>query len=548
MNRFASFIRASGLPLALLAGTVLGLGSYFETNDDAHLVLLLRARPTPELPYLPGLSRALAAAYAAAPAVPWYGLVLGLLLALACGVLLAVLHGLLRPRLSSAATSGVLGFAFLVAGLEHWLWFSHARVAALLALAGVLLAATSRPRARLGLLQLLAGLVLVLVACLIRPGVVAVSLLAAAPAALWLAGTRAQSTAGAPAVRAAVVRGVLVVMAAVGVWGAVQAAVLLPASAAMRTYRQRDALLALALDYDLLRPAPRTPADVRAVAAVKQWLLGPEVLVRPANLRRAYAFDGAFFLLHALPAKLSRSLALLGRDYFPLLALLAGGMALGQRLLPPTRRWFWGTQLYYGGLMLGLASLLKLPPRLALPLLTGWVLASLAALMGEGRAPRPLAGGEQRAVRLGLVVLAVLYAVKCGHRAVVLRAEQRAHVDALARVAARHRGGVLLLGGADELLKSLSPWQNYSLGAGPVVPLTGWPAHLPATRAALRRLPPDPAEAQWLLAPELVPLLARVPLAGRAWQLTPTGQFSARPALFWYNARPTSPSEPRERP
>ncbi|MEL5996831.1 hypothetical protein, partial [Hymenobacter segetis] len=89
-------VRTVLLPLALSVATVLGLGSYYETNDDATLAWLfsgvLALKPVPSVPlYLHGYGHLLAAAYTAAPGVPWLGLLLGTLLVAATVLTFAVL-------------------------------------------------------------------------------------------------------------------------------------------------------------------------------------------------------------------------------------------------------------------------------------------------------------------------------------------------------------------------------------------------------------------------------------------------------------------------
>jgi hypothetical protein len=81
-----------------------------------------------------------------------------------------------------------------------------------------------------------------------------------------------------------------------------------------------------------------------------------------------------------------------------------------------------------------------------------------------------------------------LYLVKITHRVQVLGAEQLQHELALDEIRQRTAGRIRVLAGADDLLKSLSPFRNYSLGAGPVVLLTGWPSHEPAQLRLRRQL------------------------------------------------------------
>jgi|GEM_PF-1781298 len=552
------------LPLLLTAAVVLGLGSYFETSDDAHFALLFSgataAAPQPVLAqYFHGLGHGLAAAYTIAPLVPWYGLLTGLLLLGATLLSFRVLHQLLRPHLPPKWLLGALTLFFLLGWLEHWQWFSHVRVAALLSLSGLLVLAAPGGRGRW-----LPGLAAVLLGCLIRPSAAGLGLLAALPAAAWLAW---RTAAGWRAARP--------IGAALGGWLLVQSALSLTASPEAAGFRALDARLALVLDYQLTRPQPRTAADSLTVAAVDDWLFGADSLVNPAALDRLYRFDAPYFLRYTLPAKLQLRLVLLARDYFPLLLALAGAAVFSCRLPPSKRRWYWLTQLYFGAALLLLAGVLKLPPRLALPLLDGWLLASLAALL-SGALPAKPPHARHRILRLGLsgigLLVVGLYAAKTWHRTEVLRAERKRHANRLEAVR-YHRWydasftvkyfshplplPPLVLAGTDDLFKSLSPFRRYSLGPRPVLLLTGWPAHEAGPRQLLRQLSGQPAQlpglrrlAQrpfgttplWLLSDEVAPVLARQ-LGGapafRPWQVVPDmgRSLNAGPA-WWYSVNP----------
>jgi hypothetical protein len=509
------------LPLALIVATVLGLGSYYETSDDQHLAFLFQGVTATAsqgaVPlYFHGLGHALQAAYQAWPAAPWYGLLLAGLLAGATLLMLAVLDQLLRPQLRPGARVTALLLFFLLAGLEHWLWFSHVRVAAMLALSGVLFAA-QRP-GRVG--PLLTGLGALLLAWLLRPSAAGLGVLLALPAAYWLGGGGRRV---APVLGAALGL-LLLTQLGLSATGAVPAG-----------YRGLDSELALILDYQLLSPAPRTPADSLCVAAVDAWLLGDEAVVNESALQRAYRFDSAYFLSYVLPAKLGLRLGLLARDYFPLLLLLAITAGLGNRVKWRCRRRFLLAQLGFGLLLLTLAGLLKLPPRLALPLLTAWLLTNLAYLL-SGATPRFTAATlSPRQLRLlggAILISAGLYAAKALHRSRVLGPEQERHEQALAGLRQLSQGHIQVLAGADDLLKSLSPFRTYELGPGPVLTLSGWPAHTPAQAVlrrqlsgsasqapALRRLASLPAgQVSWIFSAEAAHWLNRRFRGQLAWQ------------------------------
>ena len=504
------------LPLLLALAVVLGLGSYFETSDDGTLAWLfagvLTLKPVTSVPlYLHGYGHLLAAAYTAAPAGPWLGLLLAALLAAATALWFAVLERLLRPWLHPGWLVLALMLFFGLAWLEHWLWFSHARVGLLLAAGGVLFAA-QRPGRRGPLMLCLAAL---LAAWLIRPGLAGLACVAVLPAVRLLAGSWQRA---APLLLGA---GLLLGLA-FGVAARNQ-------TAAENRVQARDARLACILDYELMRPTPRTAADSLGTAAVSCWLLGDSAVVDPVLRGPVYHFDAADFIGRVVPAKLQLRAGQLLRDYFPmLLALLATAGAM--LYVRPASRGFWLVQLGFMAGLGGLAGILKLPPRLALPLLDCWLLTNLIFWL---QAPKPTSvatsdvaaatfetgngfqvatstkHGAKHASELQqrrftqpfwlslpplrrfctialLFAIGGLYAAKTWHRHQMLQRERQRHENALVPLG-RRAGRVRVLAGTNDYLKSLSPFRTYFLGPGPVLQLTGWPAH-DASQAHLRRV------------------------------------------------------------
>ncbi|MDQ2795182.1 MAG: hypothetical protein M3Y12_14415, partial [Bacteroidota bacterium] len=343
----------------------------------------------------------------------------------------------------------------------------------------------------------------------------------------------------------------------------------------------RDAKLARILDYEQLRPYPRTPADSLGTAAIGLWLFGDSTVVDPVLRGPVYRFEAARFFGRVVPAKLALRTGQVLRDYFPIVLalLLAAGAML--RVRRPAPRGFWLVQLGFAAGLVALAGILKLPPRLALPLLDCWLLTNLifwlptrpaaaspaaaAANTTAGAAGRPaifLRGGEPdvrfsslsiaplvRFLGVGLLIAVTgLYAAKTWHRHRVLRLEQRQHENALAAI--RQQGGLVqVLAGTNDFLKSLSPFRAYSLGPGPVLQLTGWPAH-DGSQAVLRQAiagTPDQTEC--------LRRLANRPNTGAAsrvlWVLTPeTAAWLGRrtrvdsPPLLLLPQRPLLPSGP----
>jgi hypothetical protein len=406
----------------------------------------------------------LAAAYAATPGVPWVGVLLGGLLGVATVLVFTVLETMLRPYLRPPQLVAVLTLFFAVAWLEHWLWFSYVRVALLLAGAGLLFAA-QRPGQKLPLLVALGGLA---GTWLMRPSLAVLAFGATLPAVLLLAGHWRRALP-------------LIVAAGVGLALATGAAALLQTPAAART-QVRDKYFARILDFEQLQPRPRTTADSLGTEALDLWLMGDTTVVNPALLGRAYHFDAPRFFARTLPAKLALRMGLLVRDYFPLLlALAAIAVVVGQR--PGRHSWFWLVQLGFSGLFVLLAGVLKLPPRLELPLLNFWLLANVAFLLQE---PRPISVLFRR-LGLGLGTLAVvLYGAKILHRRQVLGQEQQRHELALAEIKHATAGSIRVMAGTNDLLKSLSPCRVYAVGPGPVLLLSGWQSHDPS-QASLRK-------------------------------------------------------------
>ena len=489
------------LPLLLSLSTVLGLGCFSETNDDQHLAWLFSGvtadAPVTAVPlYFHGLGHGLSWLYTGWPFVPWLGLLLASLLALATVLAFAVVDRVLRPHLRPLALALALTFFFLLAWLEHWLWFSHLRVSLLLAGTALLFAA-QRP-GRKGVL--LVSMALLLLAWAIRPLAAVLALLATAPAAVLLAGSWRRAWP--------------MLLAALATVGTASLLLSLTQTPETARFRAIDSSLAAVLDYDLRQPQPRTAADSLGVAAVQLWMLGDSSLVSEAFARRAYILDVPHYLQQVLPAKLSGRLAQLGRDYFAVLLLL-GGLAWW-----PARRGSRGRiillQLGLSGLLLGLAALLKLPPRLALPLLDFWLLTNLAAAVaGTELVAAGFAQPRRRLLAIvGLGLLCALYGAKTWHRHQVLGQERSRHEQALQEVARRSRGQVRVAAGADDLLKSLSPFQTYTLGTGPVLWLSGWPSHDPAQARLYRQLSGHADQASCLRE------LAARPAGQVAWLLT----------------------------
>jgi hypothetical protein len=513
----AKLFRRVLLPALLLLAVGWGLGAYCETNDDIAIMQQLRgtsaATPVTDLHlYFHGLGAGLSWLYQVAPAVPWYALLLyGLLYAATVGAF-TFLDRLLLGRLPGPWIAGLLTLFFLVAWLEHGFWFSYVRVPVLLAGVGVLTAA-QRPASRVALAL---GLLAFGLGWLIRPSAAVLGLLAAAPGAWWLSGRRALPVLGGAA--------------AVAVAGALF--LNLTWSPAAATFRRLDVRKSNLLDFQLYQPATGlSPADSLGLAAARHWLLADSTLVNEGLFDRAAPLPTpAYFLRTLAPAKLQLALPQLLRDYFPLLLLLAvSGWLLTAATARP--RGFWLVQALFVGLVLALAAVLKLPSRLALPLLDIWLLGNLAAVL-------PVAGRRAPWVLLGALALAAgPYAYKTAHRAAVLGQERQHNQLARQQLGwlTRQRGSAapqLIVSDAFEATgKSESPFAvgpllpgHYSGTSRPeprYMPVAGWLTLHPSQAAwrqqltgtryfpeSLRRLASRPGVA-WILTPETAAILNR---------------------------------------
>ncbi|WP_125932481.1 hypothetical protein [Hymenobacter glacialis] len=501
-TRRAIFLRVVLLPLALVLGTVAGLGSYYESSDDSTLAWLfsgvLALQPVPSVPlYFHGYGHVLAGAYTALPGVSWFGWLTGGLLIWATVLTFAVLDRWLRPRLPPRRLVLALLAFFLLAWLEHVLWFSFVRVALLLAGASVLYAAQRAGRRG----ALLVGLLGVGAAWLMRPSLALVAVGAVLPAAVLLAGgwRRAAPLLGGTFLG-------LALAAALLYWQQT------PTETRMQV---RDTYFAQILDFDQLRPQPYTPADSLGTAALSLWLMGDTTVVNAGLRQRAYRFDAAYFLQREVPAKLLTRAELLVRDYFPLLlALLLSGIVVVRR--GEGRGWFWLVQLGFAAGLMGLAGFYKLPARLAMPLLDFWLLTNLAFLFKASSFSQaepfsvPLAAvpalgvnfslsvRERRATLMLGMLAVVLYGAKTLHRYQVLSREQYRHERAWVQLAQRTAGTTRVLAGTNDLLKSLSPFRVYTPGPGLVLELSGWQSHDPSQATLRRHLTGAPGQAECL--------------------------------------------------
>jgi hypothetical protein len=297
-----------------------------------------------------------------------------------------------------------------------------------------------------------------------------------------------------------------------------------PAVPAAAGYRRLDVLKSLYLDYELTRPAPRTPTDSLALRAVQHWQLGDSALVNEAFFRRALPFEAGYFGRRVAPGKLARLGRLVVRDYFPLLLwLLVLGLVVLRAPGWPGRRGFWLGQAVGVGLLVSLGVGLKLPPRLGLPLFDLWLLGSTAYVLPHLAATPHLRRFAGRGLVLAAGLAAGPYAYKTGHRHLLLRAEARRNAQALAALRAQARGAqVLVTDALTPLYKSASPFRHYEVltpAGAPryVLSLNGWWTPDPSQPALRQRLTGTRGSAAALRR------LAQWPAGRVCWYLTPGG-------------------------
>ncbi|MBG8553652.1 hypothetical protein [Hymenobacter guriensis] len=543
--RWPRFVHCLVLPAGLLLASGWGLGTYFETSDDLAIIQLVRgitaAVPVSNLHfYFHGLAAVLAVLCQQWPAVPWYATLLFVLLYGATALAFAVIDKLLRGRVPAWQITLLLLLFYSTLWLEHAMWFHFGRVAVLLAGSGLLFAA-QRPTQRWA--QTL-GLSAFGLAWLIWPGAADVALLAVLPGLWWLTGRRA-----APLIVAAIAWAVVAGLAL---------HLLRPASS--QAYRQLHQQATALNDYRLYRLAPASATDSLGLRLAASGMLGDSTLVNEALFRRAAHFEPTYFGQHVAPAKLQATVFGLIREYFPALLVLA---TLAAWVLAHAdmrgRPGFWLALLAWAGLLLGLGTLLRLPPHLALPLLDLLVLSAVVFVL------RDEMESERRAVRALLLVLGIAalpYTVKTLRRHQQLRAEQHRGLQQL-RQMRRHTypAAVVVTDVLDEAYKSQSPWGRPRLGEGVgFLSVTGWytadPSQAQLRRyltgttdmvPALRQLARRRAAVKWYLTPATARLLnqqlARDGQSGQQpWQLVArerTGAGSSTvPRLYFPTDKP----------
>ena len=444
------------LPAALIGLTGLFFGYYYESNDDVAITQVLRgqaaAGPVGNLHlYFHGLSWLLAALYRAAPLVPWYGIVVYLLLYSSLVLLYDVLYDVLKPRMSDLSVAFFLGLIYWLAWQETALLMNYTRLPILLVGSGVLFAA--HRSGKLGALGI--GMAAVALGWCIRPSAGLLGLVVVVPGVWWLSKFRA--------VVPVLCAGVLMAIGSVVVSASY--------SPVASTYRHLDVWKSSYSDFLLYQTKPVTAADSLGVLSVQSWSLGDSTVVNEELFKRVFYFHQPTFIRETILHKSFASFYAL-RDYYALLVLFP--MVIGI-WLSWKRRWlqhweFWLAQVAFTALLLVLTVAMKLPLRVAGPLLSVWTVGIVIYIARQTSGPLRLATGWRWAiyVLLPLMSFKLWYDSRQYHRSQVLNEAYLQQVHAVAQ------GKVIVSGGTEWAYEMLSPFKTYELSDKPVVTLMSW--------------------------------------------------------------------------
>ncbi|UOQ68119.1 hypothetical protein [Hymenobacter volaticus] len=306
---------------------------------------------------------------------------------------------------------------------------------------------------------------------LIRPGVAVLGALLAVPAAYWVSGHRA-----------------LPVLAGTLLWAALGAGILASQTTSQEAaYRAIDVFESQLIDYQWLRPTPRTALDSLRLRVMRHRMRTDTTLINKALFYRTAHFESEYFLRETAPAKLRVLVSLVLHDYFPLLMLqliLWGWVALSANM--PVRRWFWLTQVGYALLLLGLGIGLKLPPRIGLPFFDFWALSNLLYVLRERGC---VTIQRLESIIAVLAVAAVPYSYKTLHRRAVLQRERQHNILLRHQLTAKLPADALMV--TDVLpatYKAASPFHNPDAVPGKMLLLTGWTTSDPSQAAWRQQL------------------------------------------------------------
>lgn len=444
------------LPAALLGLTGILFGYYYESNDDVAITQVLRGQaavaPVANLHlYFHGLSFVLAALYRMAPLVPWFGITLYLLLYASLVLLYHVLFDVLRPKGSTLSIAVVFSLLYWFAWQETALLMNFTRLPVLLVGSGVLFAAHRGGK----WLALGIGMAAVALGWCIRPSAGVLGLVAAIPAAWWLGRQRAL----VPVLCA----GMLMVLGSVAISSSY--------TPVERAYRRLDVWKSSYSDFLLYQTKPVTTADSLGVLSVQTWSLGDSTVVNEALFNRVFYFDRDVFVRQKILQKSFASFYAL-RDYYALLVLfpMAVGLWLSWR-----RKWlhhweFWLAQVAFTALLLALTIAMKLPLRVASPLLSVWTAGIIIYVAQSSPGPLRLPAGW----RWALYALVPLFSYKLWHDSRAYKFSQERNEAYLKQIYALAQHKTLMSAGVEWAYEMLSPFTTYQLSDKPVVTMMGW--------------------------------------------------------------------------
>lgn len=450
------------LPALLLLGTWGSFGCYFESNDDVAISQVLRGEtaltPTTNLHlYFHGLAYLLATLYQLAPTFPWYGLLLYLLLYGSLVLAYQLLVDLLAPKLALRYLVGCLLLVYGFGWLETAVLMNFTRLPILLVGTGVLYGTNQRAH----WLPLLIGGTFVTLGWSIRPSAAALGWAVALPGCWWLARWRAVI----PVVSAGLLLAVLT------------AIVLATYSPVELAYRRMDVLLANYLDYELYSPHPQTPQDSLGLLAIQNRAFADSTVLTERLFTHSIAFDWAPFLHQTLRHKVYSSYSMFRVNYLWLILFLfviGVGALIGSR--GRQRGEFLAAHMAFAILLLCLTVGLKLPTRLASPLLSIWILCTLLYVSSYcSHMLRPTALGW---VLLGGILIG--HSRKLWIPSKLFRHHQAENEEYMRQVYSVARNRTLVVGGVEWAYQYLSPFKTYELSDSPALTLMGWLALEPS--------------------------------------------------------------------
>lgn len=401
--------------------------------------------------YFHGLSFLLAALYKIAPLVPWFGITLYLLLYSSLVLLYHVLFEVLQPRMSALAMGSCFALLYWFAWQETALLMNFTRLPVLLVGSGVLFAAHRGGKwSALGI-----GMVAVVLGWCIRPSAGILGLVAAIPGAWWLSRFRA----------------VVPVLSAGGLM--VMGSVLISSSytPVEKTYRRLDVWKASYSDFLLYQTKPVTKADSLGILSVQHWSLGDSTVVNEQLFQRVFHFDQDIFVRQTILHKAFASFYVL-RDYYALLVLFP--MAVGL-WLSWNKKWlqnweFWLAQIAFTALLLVLTIAMKLPLRVASPLLSVWTAGIVIYIAQRSLGPLRLPA----VWRWALYAILPLFSYKLWRDSREYKLSQAQNEAYLKQIYALAQHKTLVSAGVEWAYEMLSPFTTYELSDKPVVTLMSW--------------------------------------------------------------------------